>query len=131
MQVALFVALLDELISEDVDLVVLGGSEPTLHPALPVLLDAVRKRGLRAGLNTKAREPGQVMALADISDGRSLLLRRLSFQVRRAFEPFQKKPFLQHSQPSHDRITPRSYSLKTGKKAPPWPIWPQASESPG
>ena len=65
MPVAQFVALLDELISEDVGSVALGGGEPTLHPALPVLLDAARKRGLRAGLTTNARDPGQIMALAD------------------------------------------------------------------
>ncbi len=65
MPVAQFVALLDELVAEDVESVALGGGEPTLHPALPVLLDAVRKRGLRAGLTTNACDPGQVMALAD------------------------------------------------------------------
>ena len=65
MPVAQFVALLDELISEDIGSVALGGGEPTLHPALPVLLDAARKRGLRAGLTTNARDPGQIMALAD------------------------------------------------------------------
>ena len=65
MPVAQFVALLDELVAEDVESVALGGGEPTLHPALPVLLNAVHKRGLRAGLTTNARDPGQVMALAD------------------------------------------------------------------
>jgi len=65
MPVAQFVALLDELVAEDVESVALGGGEPTLHPALPVLLDAVRKRGLHAGLTTNARDPVQVMALAD------------------------------------------------------------------
>ena len=65
MPVAQFVALIDELISEDVGSVALGGGEPTLHPALPVLLDAARKRGLRAGLTTNARDPGQIMAPAN------------------------------------------------------------------
>ena len=65
MPVTHFVALLDELVAEDVESVALGGGEPTLHPALPVLLDAVRRRGLHAGLTTNARDPGQIMALAD------------------------------------------------------------------
>ena len=65
MPVAQFVALLDELIPEDIESVALGGGEPTLHPSLPMLLNAVHKRGLRAGLTTNARDPEQVMALAD------------------------------------------------------------------
>ena len=65
MPVTQFAALLDELVSEGVDSVALGGGEPTLHPDLPVLLDAARKRGLRAGLTTNARDPGQITALAN------------------------------------------------------------------
>ena len=65
MPVAQFAALLDELVSEGIDAVALGGGEPTLHPALPVLLDAARKRGLRAGLTTNARDPGHITALAN------------------------------------------------------------------
>jgi hypothetical protein len=65
MPVAQFVAMLDELAAEGVDSVALGGGEPTLHPDLSVLLDAVRNRGLRAGLTTNARDPGLVIALAD------------------------------------------------------------------
>lgn len=60
-----FIALLDELVSEGVDAVSLGGGEPTLHTALPVLLEEARKRGLPAGLTTNARDPGLTMALAD------------------------------------------------------------------
>lgn len=63
--VARFVALLDELAAEGVEAVALGGGEPTLHPELPALLAAVRRRGLRAGLTTNARAPGLVAALAD------------------------------------------------------------------
>jgi hypothetical protein len=57
--------LLDELAAEGVQAVALGGGEPTLHPRLPSLLHAVQSRGLRAGLTTNARDPAQVVALAD------------------------------------------------------------------
>jgi hypothetical protein len=60
-----FVRLLDDLVSEGVEAVALGGGEPTLHPALPALLTAARQRGLRAGLTTNARAPGLVVSLAD------------------------------------------------------------------
>ena len=60
-----FAALLDELVAEDIEAVALGGGEPTLHPALPVLLEAAHQRGLHTGLTTNARDPGQVSALAD------------------------------------------------------------------
>ena len=65
MPVAQFARLLDELVEEGIEAVALGGGEPTLHPDLPALLEAARRRGLRAGLTTNAREPGLVMALAD------------------------------------------------------------------
>lgn len=65
MPLAEFVDLLDALEGEGVEAVALGGGEPTLHPALPELLAAVRERGLRAGLTTNASAPGLVMALAD------------------------------------------------------------------
>lgn len=60
-----FVELLDELIVEGVEAVALGGGEPTLHPELPALLEAIRRRELRAGLTTNARDPAQVEALAN------------------------------------------------------------------
>lgn len=65
MPVARFIELLDTLAGEGVEAVALGGGEPTLHPALPELLGAVRQRGLRAGLTTNASAPGRVTALAD------------------------------------------------------------------
>ena len=65
MSLARFAALLDDLIREGVEAVALGGGEPTLHPALPALLTAARRRGLRVGLTTNARAPGLVTALAD------------------------------------------------------------------
>ncbi len=65
MPVTQFAALLDELAGESIEAVALGGGEPTLHPALPVLLEAVRRRSLRAGLTTNARAPGLVAQLAD------------------------------------------------------------------
>ena len=60
-----FATLLGELVAEDIEAVALGGGEPTLHPALPVLLEAAHQRGLHTGLTTNARDPGQVSALAD------------------------------------------------------------------
>jgi len=60
-----FAELLDELVVEGVEAVALGGGEPTLHPQLPILLEAIRRRGLRAGLTTNARDAAQVVALAD------------------------------------------------------------------
>lgn len=65
MPVAQFAALLDELVESGVEAVALGGGEPTLHPALPTLLEVARQRGLRAGLTTNARDPSLVMALAE------------------------------------------------------------------
>lgn len=63
--VAEFAALVDQLVAEGVEAVALGGGEPTLHPALCSLLETAQQRGLQAGLTTNARDPGQVMALAD------------------------------------------------------------------
>lgn len=65
MPVAQFMALLDDLATDGVEAVALGGGEPTLHPALPELLAAVHERGLRAGLTTNTRAPGLMIALAD------------------------------------------------------------------
>ena len=65
MPAAQFDKLLGELAEEGVEAVALGGGEPTLHPELPALLEAARRRGLRAGLTTNAREPEMVIALAD------------------------------------------------------------------
>jgi len=65
MPVGRFATLLDDLARDGVEAVALGGGEPTLHPALPALLEAARQRGLRAGLTTNARDPGLVTALAD------------------------------------------------------------------
>jgi len=65
MPVAQFAALLDELVETGVEAVALGGGEPTVHPALPTLLELARQRGLRAGLTTNARDPGLVTALAN------------------------------------------------------------------
>ncbi|MGA9347455.1 MAG: radical SAM protein [Anaerolineae bacterium] len=65
MPVAQFMALLDDLATDGVEAVALGGGEPTLHPALPDFLTAAHRRGLRAGLTTNARAPGLVTALAD------------------------------------------------------------------
>lgn len=62
---ARFTALLDELFTEGIEAVALGGGEPTLHPALPALLEVAQRRGLRAGLTTNARDPDQVLRLAD------------------------------------------------------------------
>lgn len=62
---ARFAALLDELVAEGIEAVALGGGEPTLHPALPALLGMARRQGLRVGLTTNARDPGQVLRLAD------------------------------------------------------------------
>jgi hypothetical protein len=45
--------------------VALGGGEPTLHPELPALLEAIQRRGLRAGLTTNGRDAAQVQSLAD------------------------------------------------------------------
>jgi hypothetical protein len=60
-----FTELLDELAAEGFEAVALGGGEPTLHPNLLTLLEEVQRRGLRAGLTTNARDPAQVVALAD------------------------------------------------------------------
>lgn len=65
MPVARFTALLDDLTRDGAEAVALGGGEPTLHPALPDLLTAARRRGLRAGLTTNSRAPGLVTVLAD------------------------------------------------------------------
>ncbi|MEW6667805.1 MAG: radical SAM protein [Thermodesulfobacteriota bacterium] len=65
MPAAQFSHLLDELATEGAEAVALGGGEPTLHPALPDMILAVRKRGLRAGLTTNACNPRLVMHLAD------------------------------------------------------------------
>ncbi|MCD5408890.1 radical SAM protein, partial [Candidatus Bipolaricaulota bacterium] len=46
MPVAQFARLLDELVEEGIEAVALGGGEPTLHPDLPALLEAARRRGL-------------------------------------------------------------------------------------
>jgi len=62
---AQFTDLLDALIDQGVEAVALGGGEPTLHPALPVLLEAASQRGVRAGLTTNARAPDLVARLAD------------------------------------------------------------------
>jgi len=64
MPVAQFTALLDELAGAGIEAVALGGGEPTLHPALPALLEAARERGLRTGLTTNARAPDLVARLA-------------------------------------------------------------------
>lgn len=60
-----FATLLDELIAEGFEAVALGGGEPTLHPALPALLEMARQRGLHTGLTTNSRDPQSVIALAD------------------------------------------------------------------
>ena len=60
-----FTELLKKLVVEGVEAVALGGGEPTLHPQLPALLEAIRQRGLLAGLTTNARDPAHVQALAD------------------------------------------------------------------
>jgi hypothetical protein len=65
MPIAQFAGLLDELTSQGVEAVALGGGEPTLHPELSALLEAARQRGLRAGLTTNARDATQVIELAD------------------------------------------------------------------
>ncbi len=65
MPVPQFNNLVDELASDGVEAVALGGGEPTLHPALPDLLRVVREQGLRAGLTTNARDPRLVVQLAD------------------------------------------------------------------
>jgi pyruvate formate lyase activating enzyme len=65
MPVAQFSNLLDELTAEGIEAVALGGGEPTLHPALPEMLGAVRQRGLRAGLTTNGFNPRLVLELAD------------------------------------------------------------------
>jgi uncharacterized radical SAM superfamily Fe-S cluster-containing enzyme len=65
MPVAQFADLLDALSSQGVEAVALGGGEPTLHPALPALLAAAGRRGLRVGLTTNARAPDLVARLAD------------------------------------------------------------------
>jgi len=64
MLVAQFTALLDELAGAGIEAVALGGGEPTLHPALPALLEAARARDLRTGLTTNARAPDLVARLA-------------------------------------------------------------------
>ncbi len=65
MPVAQFSNLLDELATDGTEAVALGGGEPTLHPALPDMLGAVRQRGLCAGLTTNAFNPRLVLQLAD------------------------------------------------------------------
>ncbi|MBI5032601.1 MAG: radical SAM protein [Chloroflexi bacterium] len=65
MSIAQFDELLDTLTTEGVEAIALGGGEPTLHSALPDLLDMVRRRGLRAGLTTNARDPGMVLSLTN------------------------------------------------------------------
>ncbi len=59
-----FAELLDALAAEGVEAVALGGGEPTLHPHLPALLMAARRRGLPAGLTTNAQDPALVLSLA-------------------------------------------------------------------
>ena len=63
--VAQFDALLDSLTLEGIEAIALGGGEPTLHSDLPDLLDIARRRGLRAGLTTNARDPDLVLSLAN------------------------------------------------------------------
>ncbi len=65
MSPALFACVLDALVNEEVEAVALGGGEPTLHPALPTLLEAAHRRGLAAGLTTNARDPALITALAE------------------------------------------------------------------
>jgi hypothetical protein len=65
MPLSLFNQVLDALVCEGVTAVALGGGEPTLHPALPALLQAAHQRGLDAGLTTNARDPALVITLAD------------------------------------------------------------------
>ena len=65
MPIARFTALLDDLARDGVEAVALGGGEPTLHPALPDLLTAAHRQGLRTGLTTNSHDPGLVTALAD------------------------------------------------------------------
>jgi len=65
MPVRQFCGLLDELVIDGIEAVALGGGEPTLHPALPDMLGAVREQGLRAGLTTNASNPRLVLQIAD------------------------------------------------------------------
>lgn len=65
MSSAQFGELIDALTTEGIEAIALGGGEPTLHSALPDLLKMVRRRGLRVGLTTNARDPGLVLSLAD------------------------------------------------------------------
>ncbi|MBN1814888.1 MAG: radical SAM protein [Anaerolineae bacterium] len=60
-----FATLLDELIAEGFEAVALGGGEPTLHHALPTLLEMARQGGLQVGLTTNSRDPQLVASLAD------------------------------------------------------------------
>lgn len=62
---ALFCNLLDELKTDGIEAVALGGGEPTLHPLLPEMLGAVRQQGLRAGLTTNGSKPNLVLELTD------------------------------------------------------------------
>lgn len=62
---ARFRVILDTLMEMGMEAVALGGGEPTLHPALPALLEAAHRRGLRTGLTTNNRAPRQVVSLAD------------------------------------------------------------------
>lgn len=64
MSTALFARVLDDLTGVGVEAVALGGGEPTLHPALPALLEAVHQQGMTVGLTTNARDPALVIALA-------------------------------------------------------------------
>jgi hypothetical protein len=52
-------------VTDGTEAVALGGGEPTLHPALPDMLGAVRERGLLGGLTTNAYNPGLVLQMAD------------------------------------------------------------------
>ncbi|HOU14308.1 MAG TPA: radical SAM protein [Anaerolineae bacterium] len=65
MSTALFARVLDDLTGVGVEAVALGGGEPTLHPALPALLEAVHQRRMSVGLTTNARDPGLVIGLAE------------------------------------------------------------------
>lgn len=65
MSVAQFDELLNTLTTEGIEAIALGGGEPTLHSALPNLLDIARQRGVRVGLTTNARAPDLVVSLAN------------------------------------------------------------------
>lgn len=65
MLVAQFDELINALTGEGVEAIALGGGEPTLHSALPDLLEIVRRRSLCVGLTTNARDPDLVLSLAN------------------------------------------------------------------